>query len=57
MDSPVKSHDNLLLPDFSGKRHAKTRNVMGFLVIPTEKSGQRGKGGVTLVRTILYEHV
>ena len=45
MGSPVKSRENLLLLDFSGKRHAKTPHVMGFPVIPTEKSGQRGGGG------------
>ena len=44
MGSPVKSHDVHLFPDLSGKRHAKTRHVMGFPVIPTENSGQGGGG-------------
>ena len=40
MVSPVKSRDNLLIPDFSGKRHAKTRHVMGNY----GKSPDKGRG-------------
>ena len=47
MGSPVKSRDNLLLPDFSGKRHAKTRHVMGCHGISRHSHGQvRTKGGL-----------
>ena len=53
MDSPVKSRDNLLLPDFSGKRHTKTRHVMGFPIIPTEKSGQKWGGGLYRVNLLV----
>ena len=46
MGSPVKSRNFHLFPDFSGKRHAKTRHVMGSHWISRHSHGKvRTKGG------------
>ena len=49
MGSPVKSRNFHLFPDFSGKRHAKTRHVMGSHGISRHSHGKvRTKGGFQL---------
>ena len=50
MGSPAKSHDVHLFLDFSGKRHAKIRHVMGSNGISRHSHGKvwtRGRYKVT----------
>jgi hypothetical protein len=55
MGTPVKSRDVHLFPDFSKKRHGKTRHIMGSHGISRHFHGKvRTKGGgVTFEQTIL----
>ena len=48
MESPVKSRDVLLLPDFSGKQHAKTCHIMGGHRVSRHSNGKRRKKCVGL---------
>ena len=45
MGSPVKSRDHLLFPNFSEKRHAKTRHIMDIHGISRHSHGMTGKSG------------
>jgi hypothetical protein len=56
MGTPVKSRDVHLFPDFSKKRHGKTRHIMGSHGISRHFHGKvrtNGGGGVTFEQTIL----
>ena len=55
MGSPVKSRNVHLFPDFSGKRHAKTRHVMGSHGISRHSNGKvRTKGGFNCTNNTVY---